>query len=261
MENKDIQELHEKGFCILENKINDNWIQKLKESLDKSFEIHKQVQIKHNSEIDSEGVALNVLADDDTYIKFLSELIRVGLLNDLKDHFFKSNFILNSFSALNNMTSKPNFSAIVHRDIRFFPGDFPMMINVLVFLDDFTEENGATYLLPYSHKIEEKPSDEYFFKNASRAIGKKGDILLFNSSVWHASGLNKTQNNRRAIPITFTKSFMKQLMDYPRALGDERIEKYSEEIKQLIGYYSRVPANLDEWYQPYENRFYKKNQD
>jgi hypothetical protein len=28
-----------------------------------------------------------------------------------------------------------------------------------------------------------------------------------------------------------------------------------------LGYHSRVPASLDEWYQPEDKRFYKKNQD
>jgi hypothetical protein len=40
-----------------------------------------------------------------------------------------------------------------------------------------------------------------------------------------------------------------------------KTSSFNEDLKQLLGYFSRVPANLEEWYQPYENRFYKKNQD
>lgn len=54
---------------------------------------------------------------------------------------------------------------------------------------------------------------------------------------------------------------MKQLLDYPRALGYNEINKFNPKLQQLLGYYSRVPSSLNEWYQPEEKRFYKKNQD
>jgi ectoine hydroxylase-related dioxygenase (phytanoyl-CoA dioxygenase family) len=54
---------------------------------------------------------------------------------------------------------------------------------------------------------------------------------------------------------------MKQLLDYPRALGYNRVGEFEPTIQQLLGYHSRVPANLDEWYQPFSERMYKKNQD
>ena len=78
---------------------------------------------------------------------------------------------------------------------------------------------------------------------------------------WHSSAPNKTQEDRKAIPFTISKSFMKQLLDYPRAIGYDKMDLFSSEMQQLLGYHSRVPASLDEWYQPEENRFYKKNQD
>ena len=128
-------------------------------------------------------------------------------------------------------------------------------------VDDFTIENGGTYLLTGSHLEEKKPSDEEFFSKAYQATGKRGDILIFNANVWHSSAPNKTQNNRRAIPFTISKSFMKQLLDYPRALGYDKMNSFTSEMQQFLGYYSRVPASLNEWYQPEENRFYKKYQD
>ena len=128
-------------------------------------------------------------------------------------------------------------------------------------VDDFTVENGGTYLLPESHLEERKPSNEEFSSKAVQATGKKGDILIFNANIWHASALNTTQENRRAIPITISKPFMKQLLDYPRALGYDNVNSFSKELQELLGYHSRVPASLEEWYQPQDKRFYKKNQD
>jgi len=202
-----------------------------------------------------------VMLNDSIFIDFLKHLQDIGFIRELQDNFFKSKCILNSFSALDNLPNQPNFSAIVHRDLRFYSGDFPVMVNCLVMVDDFTIENGGTYLLAKSHLEKRKPSDEEFFANADQAVGKRGDILIFNANVWHSSAPNKTQNHRRAIPITISKSFMKQLLDYPRAIGYNKIDEFDYEFQQLLGYHSRVPSSLDEWYQPENKRFYKKDQD
>jgi ectoine hydroxylase-related dioxygenase (phytanoyl-CoA dioxygenase family) len=257
----EIQELKNKGYTILRNKIPLEWLDKLSVAIDKSFIDHRRIQIENNNDIKTEGVALHVMLNDSIFIDFLKYLQNIGFIKDLQENYFESKCILNSFSALDNLPNQPNFSAIVHRDLRFYSGDFPIMINCLVMVDDFTVENGGTYLLAKSHLEKRKPSDEEFFANADQAIGKRGDILIFNANVWHSSAPNKTQDHRRAIPITISKSFMKQLLDYPRAIGYDRIDEFDYEFQQLLGYHSRVPASLNEWYQPEDKRYYKKDQD
>lgn len=254
-------ELKTKGYVILRDKISSDWLDKLSIAIDKSFTEHRKIQLKNNNDIKTEGVALHVLLNDFIFIDFLKYLQNTGFIQELEDNFFESKCILNSFSALDNLPNQPNFSAVVHRDLRFYSGDFPIMINCLVMVDDFTIENGGTYLLAKSHLEKRKPSDEEFFANADQATGKRGDILIFNANVWHSSALNTTQKHRRAIPITISKSFMKQLLDYPRAIGYDKMNEFDYEFQQLLGYHSRVPSSLDEWYQPEDKRFYKKDQD
>ena len=261
MTNNEILELKTKGYTILRNKISSDWLNKLSTAIDKSFIEHRIIQLENNNDIKTDGVALHVMLNDSIFIDFLKHLQSIGFIKELQDNFFESKCILNSFSALDNLPNQPNFSAVVHRDLRFYSGDFPIMINCLIMVDDFTIENGGTYLLPKSHLEKRKPSDEEFFANADQATGKRGDILIFNANVWHSSAPNKTQEHRRAIPITISKSFMKQLLDYPRALGYDRMEEFDYDFQQLLGYHSRVPASLNEWYQPEDKRFYKKDQD
>jgi len=254
-------ELKELGYTIIRNFININWLNILQKSVDNAFLEHRYTQLKNNNDIQTDGVALHVLLSNPVFIEFLKHLQEKNLFKFLQESFFDSKCIINSFSALDNLPNQPNFSAIVHRDLRFYSGEFPIMVNCLLMVDDFTMENGATYLLPYSHLEKRKPSDEEFFKSAIQAIGKKGDMLIFNSNVWHSSAPNKTQDHRRAIPITVSKSFMKQLLDYPRAIGYNKMDEFNLELQQLLGYHSRVPSSLNEWYQPENKRFYKKDQD
>lgn len=255
------KELKEQGYTVVKNQIDEAWLKLLTQAVNDAFTEHRNIQLKNNNDIVTEGVALHVLLSNPTFIDFLYTLLNNGFIKSLQDNFFHSNCILNSLSALNNLPNQPNFSSVVHRDLRFYSGDFPMMLNCLIMLDDFTVENGGTYLLPKSHLEERKPSDKEFFSSAIQATGIKGDILVFNANVWHASAPNKTQKDRRAIPFTISRSFMKQLLDYPRAIGYDKIDLFSNEMQQFLGYHSRVPASLEEWYQPEEKRFYKKNQD
>ena len=261
MKAENIIELKEQGYTIIRNLIEEDLLDLLRNALDEAFIEHRQTQLSNNNDIKTNGVAVHVLLSNPSFIGFLEELEKKNFFTFLSETFFNSKCIINSFSGLNNLPNQPNFSAVVHRDLRFYSGDVPIMLNCLLMVDDFTIENGGTYLLPYSHLKEEKPSDEEFFKNAIQAVGKKGDMIIFNANVWHSSAPNTTQGDRRAIPITVSKSFMKQLLDYPRAIGYDRMDEFSLELQQLLGYHSRVPASLDEWYQPEDKRFYKKNQD
>ena len=253
-------QLKKEGYTILKDVVSNDWLESISKSIDTSFEIHRKIKMDRGIDYSS-PIAIHAFVNDDKYIEFLEHLQSIGFIKELQNNFFGSLCILNSFSVLDNLKDQSNFSSIVHRDLRFYSGNFPVMINCLVMVDDFTIENGATYLLPGSHLEETNPSDEHFFKNAIQATGKAGDILIFNSNVWHAAAPNTTLGRRRAMPITISKSFMKPLLDYPRAIGYDRMHDFSYEMQQLLGYHSRVPASIDEWYQPEDKRYYKKNQD
>ena len=263
MNNYNSDRLKYEGYCIIPDVVNSSYgFPFLGPALEDSFKKHKEIQINNGNDILTDGVALHLLLDNEIFVSLLDIIIfKSGLGKFLKSYYFNSNFILNSMSGLNNLPNQPNFSSIIHRDLRFYTGEIPMMINILMMVDDFTEDNGPTLLLPKSHLSESKPSDEYFHKHAIKAIGNAGSVLLFNANVWHCSSLNTSNKGRRAIPITLTKSLVKQLLDYPRALGYDKKDTFSPEMQQLLGYDARVPASLDEWYQPFDKRFYKKNQD
>ena len=102
------EELNENGITILREVISHTFI----------------------NEIYVEGVALNVIGDNDIYIELLKLLIKKKIIDNIKKHYFNSNFILNSFSGLNNLPGNINFSAIIHRDSKFYSNQTPLMLNV-----------------------------------------------------------------------------------------------------------------------------------
>ena len=249
-------QMDSKGWVLFPSVLEKSFVDQLNKDLEKAYEICRSVQVKNGIAANTDGSVHHLIGLGDNFLKFLEIM---PLWPYIKEY-FGGNFILNSLGGIINKPAGSTYASNVHRDVRTFTRELPLMLNMLVMLDDFTEDNGATYLYSGSHKKLEKPSDEEFFAKADRAIGKAGDIVLFDSNLWHAAGHNGTNKLRRCITPTFTKPFMKQQCDYPRVLGYDYADKLSEEMKQVLGYNSRVPANLDEWYQPPEKRMYKPGQ-
>ena len=77
---------------------------------------------------------------------------------------------------------------------------------------------------------------------------------------WHASGFNTSSEDRLAINHMFTRSYMKQMIDYVRALGDEFVLGLPPRTQQLLGWYTRVVTGNDEYYRPPDERLYRAEQ-
>lgn len=252
------QALEQEGFCKFEKAVDINWVNKINDSLPEIFRSHEILRRENGNPISSEGLAMNALVGNTTLFGFLQYLIDKNIVEWIEENYFKGKCILNSFTALSNIPGEDKvFHKKVHRDIRGYSSDVPLMLNMLVMLDDFTSENGATLLLPKSHLKNEAPTDEFFNDNAIKATGLAGDIIIWNSNLFHASGTNNTSNVRRALPITFSLPYYKQLLDYPRAIGIDKYDQFNDKIRRVLGYDARVPESLSEWYSPVDKLLYK----
>ena len=85
-------------------------------------------------------------------------------------------------------------------------------------------------------------------------------MIVFDSTLWHAAGDNRSGRDRLGINQQFTCSYVKQQLDYPRALGRELMEAQAPRTQQLLGWYTRVPTSLDEYYRPEDARLYRSGQ-
>jgi ectoine hydroxylase-related dioxygenase (phytanoyl-CoA dioxygenase family) len=244
------------GWFLFEDVVDPALIKDLKADLERSYEIRRPVQIKNQVDANTDGTAHHLLADGGSFLMFLER----AYLNEYLKTYFGGNYILNAFGGNLNKPTQFNYASNVHRDVRTYTREIRLLLNIIVMLDDFTLENGATYLLRGSHLKPEKPSDEEFFATADRAVGKSGSIVVWDSNIWHAAGENNTRHPRRSLSLIYSKPFMKQQFDYPRSVGYENAGSFSEVFRQIVGFNARVPENLDEWYQPPEKRFYKRDQ-
>jgi hypothetical protein len=248
--------IREDGWTVLPCVIDTRRLDALRRELEAVYVEHRALQLRNGVGEGTAGTVHHLPCAGGAFLELLEGDHGQARL----EAYFEGPYILNTFGGVLNLPNDPSYVGRVHRDQRTFSGEVHLMAQLLVMLDDFTGENGATYLLTGSHRMAEKPSDDFFFAHAARATGAAGSILMFDSNLWHAAGVNRSRLPRRALTLAFTRPFIKQQLDYPRALGYERRESFSPSMQQVLGYNARVPSSLDEWYQPPELRMYRRDQ-
>ena len=249
-------QMQDAGWMVFESIVDIGLIEQMRLDIKRAYERCREIQIANKIPENNAYTVHHLIGQEKSFIEYLQSTP----IHKYVEKYFSGPFILNSFGGAINSANNSSYAHNIHRDIRSFSGSDNLMLNTLVMLDDFTVDNGATWMLSGSHKIAGKPTQPEFDNNAVQAVGKAGSILLFNSNVWHAGGDNKTDKARRSITPMYSKPFMKQQFDYPRAIGYSNQDKLSDEMQQIIGFNSRTPETLEEWYQPPSNRMYKQGQ-
>ena len=243
------------GYVVFESYLEESFLNSLRKDLDKWIKIADVVREENN--VKMSGVAHNILGQDDS----MAELIKSLPLYEYLKEYFSGAYILNSFSGLKHIKdSETQYKHVqnFHRDVRVFSKEKNLMINMLIMLDEFKIENGATRLIPSSHYYEEFPSKEYIEKKAEYITGKAGTILLFNSNIWHSASKNLNDEPRRTLTLNFTKPYIKPQFDFFNILGKNF--SVDPRVMDIIGLRSRVPGSLSDWYQVGDKRFYHKDQ-
>lgn len=151
-----------------------------------------------------------------------------------------------------------NYGGRIHRDCPRNIPNYITNVGVIVMLDDFTEENGATWYLPGSTDRDDLPNEEEFYANAKRMVAPAGSVFYFNARVVHAGGVNYTDKWRHALTINMCRPWMKQRLDIPRIMAGMDLSGYSEVALQKLGFHSRVPASYEEFHAPPELRPFKQ---
>jgi len=110
-------------------------------------------------------------------------------------------------------------------------------------LDPFTRENGATRLVPGTHRSTALPKEVLADVLAPHpdeiyVTGQPGDVFIFNGHCWHAGGANHTDSARRAILAHYARA------DQPQRLNQK--ESISPEVQAALSPLERQVLGLDD---------------
>ena len=244
------------GIAKFPAMLGETTLAELRRDTDAVYVRRRAIQERNGVGSGMEGAAHHVLGDGTSLDRLIAELP----LWDHIAHYFDGKFILLNFGATLHLPGGSSYVQKAHRDVRVWTQGFRLSLNMLVMLDDFTVENGATLFLPGSQNVPSMPSSTAFNASARHVTGKAGDILLFDSSVVHAAAPNNSPAKRRALTLCFGRPFVKPQMDWPRFLPSGSERQLTPKARQLLGYDARVAASLDEYYQPPERWTFKPDQ-
>ena len=125
----------------------------------------------------------------------------------------------------------------LHPDDAIYPVPRPhpeLVVNVMWPLDDFTEENGATRVVPGSHRwIDERPGPD----SESVAVAMPaGSAMLYVGSLWHGGGANTTQRARAGVVLHYAVSWLRQVENHVLAVPPDVVRGLPERLQELLGY-------------------------
>ena len=101
-------------------------------------------------------------------------------------------------------------------------------------LDDFTASNGATEVIPGSHRWpEERPGNE---SEAVKVIMPAGSVLVFDGALIHRGGANNSHTDRLAITPQYCSPALRQIENMVLAVPPSIAGQYSAKIQNMLGY-------------------------
>lgn len=176
---------------------------------------------------------------------FLNLALNEHLLLILKN-LIQGKFILNQQNGVINPPLETYNQGAWHRDLPYqhFVSTKPLAINALYCVDEFTIENGATFVLPASHKSEAFPSESYIRKNAIQVEAKAGAFIVLDCMVFHAGGFNKTQSVRRAVNHLYNIPYFKQQINIPMNMKNANL---SAEARDILGFNYMEPSSINHY--------------
>jgi ectoine hydroxylase-related dioxygenase (phytanoyl-CoA dioxygenase family) len=228
---KHIEAVERDGFTIVENAIEPDLIEALNEALDR-LERDLGAKPAGNSFEGANTVRIyNLLAYGEPFTRVPVHQNVLPVIDGVLD----PGCLISSLSSIAidpGETAQP-----IHADDMVIPLDKPhrpIVCNSRWALTDFTEANGATRLVPGSHR---KPNPDYGGAyDTIAAEMPKGSVLLWDGALWHGGGANRTKTRRTGIAMNYCAGFIRQQENQQLGLDPALVRGFAPRLQELVGY-------------------------
>lgn len=126
----------------------------------------------------------------------------------------------------------------IHADDQLIPLPKPhvaTVCNTMWALTDFTEDNGATRLVPGSHREDRSPDYGHPYDSVPAEMAA-GSVLVWHGSLWHGGGANATEHDRVGIAMNYCAGWVRQQENQQLGLPVELVSTFEPRLQQLCGY-------------------------
>ena len=223
------------GFVIIENLIPHEQIAEIKEDLIPRFEYD-------SGRNNFEGFKTQRLYAFFEKSLVCNPLVEHTLILGCLDRIFEPNYLLSQLQAINILPGEAQQP--LHPDDAFYhvPRPRPPLGAATIWaIDDFTEENGATVVIPKSHLWDDRLPTDADRKNRRPVIMPAGSVVFFVGTLWHGGGANRSDAARLCVSAQYCAPWCRTQENYSLSLSRETVKRCSEHIQRMLGYSIHPP--------------------
>jgi len=158
----------------------------------------------------------------------------------LLDRLFMPNYLLSMVQVINILPGEN--PQLLHTDDGFYPLPRPraaLSAATIWAIDDFTETNGATEIVPQSHLWgDQLPGED---EPRVPVVMPAGSCVFFLGTLWHGGGANRSDSGRLALTAQYCEPWLRTQEAFTLSTTRDTCRAVSEDILRMLGYSVHPP--------------------
>lgn len=239
--------LSEHGVAVLTGVLGTAEVNRVRDAVWRGVEADRQagVQLTGFTRIDPDerNIRLfNLVGKDQVFRELVEHPVALAMVG----HLLGPTARLSNFTA--NITGPGSGSMGMHSDQGYVTApwpSWPLAVNVAWAIDDFTADNGATRVVPGSGNAAGGPEWGQDYPDAIPLLCPAGSIFVMDGRVWHQTGPNTTQNERRiGMFAYYVRPFILPQVVWQDLVSPSLRETLTPGLNELLGFGERATRNL-----------------
>lgn len=156
------------------------------------------------------------------------------------DRLLMPNYLLSMLQAINIQPGET--AQLTHHDDGFYPiprPRKPLAAATIWAIDDFTADNGATVVIPGSHRWGRRPPSPD--DQCRPVVMPAGSCVFFVGTLWHGGGANTTDRDRLAVTAQYCEPWLRPMEAFGLSISHDIARAVSEDIRRMLGYSIHPP--------------------
>ncbi len=228
----DLASIEERGYVVIENLLSEQELESIRAAA--------APLLKEVGRNDFEGTRTQRVYAVLAKTRGLDRLVDHPRILALLDEIFQPNYLLSQLQIINILPGESEQA--LHTDDSFYPVPRPrppLGAATVWALDDFTETNGATAIVPGSHRWgdDRQPMRE----EARPAVMPAGSVIFYPGTFWHGGGANRSTSDRLAVTCQYCEPWVRTQENYFLGTPLPVVKEVSEDIRRMLGYSIHPP--------------------
>ena len=238
-----VNEISANGWVVIEDIIELDLIEEIHDQLD---HLEKELDVQNGENL-FEGTRTsriyNLLAHGETFEKMPVHQNVLPVVEGVLGQGL-------TISSLSSIAIGPDEKAQpIHSDDQLIPipkPHPPIICNTMWAITDFTDQNGATRLVPGTHTKDHSPNPLGSYETIPAEM-TRGSVLFWVGSLWHGGGANLTSERRVGVALNYCAGYIRQQENQLMGVPFERLAQFSHRLKELagLGIYNGLLGHID----------------